>query len=413
MPSEAQHRSNGELSQALPPVTPPSGKFIVQLFLVPGLIVVGILAVLIPIVIWQSRPYRPEALLEDLRSSNTDVRWRAAERLAQILPRDCKEPSPQYALNAKFGIDLAEEMRKAIQVEEEMLGRIGHKTKEEAPKEHKELEVQQDLIRFLGGSLGYFDVPVTGPYLSEVASKPVQPGNQTQIERKRLAIVALANLGNNLQYYFRQPDDKKAQVLEQLEKLADTSGAQGQWAKATLDFLKYQDPLGVEKSLVECAKSDDAYTRKLAALAMSFWNGPDTDVMLEALVYDDGHGSDSDQQPMYQREIGYQAVIALARRGSKNFAAHPEWIATLGDMLDEERQLKLNTSVVHDKEVVDRNKASETTNTALKALAELHRLRPDLDVTRLKPALEKLANNESKTIKEEAEKLLGSLNKST
>jgi hypothetical protein len=134
MPSETQPAVNGERSQGLPPVTPPSGKFIVQLFLVPGLIVVGILAVVIPIVVWQSRPYRPEALLADLRSANADVRWRAAERLAQMLPRDCKEPSPRYAFDAKFALDLAEEMRKAIQIEEEMLGRIGHKTKEESPK---------------------------------------------------------------------------------------------------------------------------------------------------------------------------------------------------------------------------------------------------------------------------------------
>jgi hypothetical protein len=411
MASETQAHSNGDLSRGLPPVTPPSGKFIVKLFLVPGLIVAVIVVVFVLFFAGQNRQFRPEIMLNDLRSANPDVRWRAAERLAQILPRDCREPSPRYALDCKFALDLAEEMRKAMQVEEEMLGRIGHKSREEAPKEYKDLEVQQDLIRFLGGSLGCFDVPVTAPFLSEIASQQATPGNRAQMERGRLAIVALANLGNNLQYYFKLPEDRKAQVLEQLENLAETAGDKGRWAKATLDYLKYQDPLGVEKSLIQCAKADDAYTRKLAALAMSFWDGSETDATLEALVYDDGHGSDAEQQASYQREIGYQAVIALARRGSKRFADHPEWLATLADMLDEEHQMSLNRSIVRDKEVVDESKATETVNTALRAVAELHRLQPELDLSQLKPTLEKLTSNRSNTIKDEAKALLGSLNK--
>jgi hypothetical protein len=265
----------------------------------------------------------------------------------------------------------------------------------------------------LGGSLGYFDIPVTAPFLSEIAAQAVPQGNQTLMERRRLAIVALANLGNNLQYFFKQPEERKARILEQLESLGETTGEQGKWAKATLDFLKYQDPLGVEKALIQCAKSDDAYTRKLAALAMSFWDSAEAEDVLESLLYDDGRGSEAEQQAMYQREIGYQAVVALARHGSKRFAAHPEWINTLRDMLDEDRQSKLNRVIIRDKEVVDENKTTETISTALKAVAEVHRLRPELDLTSLKPALEKLTNNKSKTIKDEAETLLGSLNRNT
>jgi hypothetical protein len=51
-------------------------------------------------------------------------------------------------------------------------------------------------------------------------------------------------------------------------------------------------------------------------------------------------------------------------------------------------------------------------STALRAAKELHRRRGDLDLSRLKPALEQLADHPSKTLKDEAGTLLSDLNKS-
>ncbi|HEY1861298.1 MAG TPA: hypothetical protein VGG61_13135, partial [Gemmataceae bacterium] len=271
MASETQAHSNGDLTRGLPPVTPPSGKFIVQLFLVPGLIVVGILAVLIPIVVWQSRPYRAEVLLEDLRSANADVRWRAAERLAQMLPRDSKEAAPRYAFDTKFALDLAEELRKALKVEEEIRGRIGGKSKEDAPKDHRELEAQQNLIRFLCGSLGHFDVPVTAPILGEIAAQPARASDPVALERQQIALLALANLGDNLKYFHTQAEERQQAIFDQLETQAQASGDRRKAAEAALDFLKYQTPMGVEDVLAGCAKSEYAAVRELAALGFSFW----------------------------------------------------------------------------------------------------------------------------------------------
>ena len=66
----------------LPPVAPPSGKFIVQLFMVPGLIV-GLIVCILLLFNWLfGGPRSPEAFLQKLDDPNTEVRWRAAADLA-------------------------------------------------------------------------------------------------------------------------------------------------------------------------------------------------------------------------------------------------------------------------------------------------------------------------------------------
>ena len=84
MHSEASITSNGppELPRGLPPVQPPSGKFLAQLFLIP----LGIVTVAVSILAFLSWMvggfFTPEQMLKDLRSGNTEVRWRRASGLA-------------------------------------------------------------------------------------------------------------------------------------------------------------------------------------------------------------------------------------------------------------------------------------------------------------------------------------------
>jgi HEAT repeat protein len=406
MPADIQSHANGDARPGLPPVTAPSGKFIVQLFVVPSLIVVGILGVLVPLVIWMSRPSRPDVLLADLRNSNPDVRWRAAEHLAQILPRDCKEDAPRLAFDAKFALDLAEELRKAIKTEEDMLADLKGKSREERPKDFEKLDAQQNLIRFLCGSLGFFNVPVTASLLCEIASKAHPPEDKVLLERRQLAIMALGNLGNNRQYFPRLPEARRQDILDQLRQLSDAEGDRGKWAKAALNFLADGEPMGVETALVACTKADDPYMRKLAALALSFWDDPEADDALDALTYDDGHGSESDRQATYQREIRYHAVVALARRGSTGFEKHPRWFDTLGEMLDEESQLKNFRIRIDNKDVPDETAARAAVHDALNGLAELHRKQPSLDLVRFRPAIEKLSNSNNEALHDEARRIL-------
>jgi hypothetical protein len=407
MSFEAPSRSDGDFAKGLPPVTPPSGKFIVQLFLVPGLIVLVILAVLVPFVVWQTRPYRAEVLLEDLRNPNADVRWRAAERLSKVMPTDCSEESPRYALNVKFGLDLSEELRKAMDEETEILTRIGAKTRDDAPKDYKTLDAQQDLIRFLCGSLGYFDVPVTAPILCEIAAQPVPAENKVLLQRRQDAIWALAKLGDNLRYYHRLPEERRQSVLTDLARESETTGNRRKAAQAALDFLNDEKPMGVEAALETCAKSDLAAIRQLAAFAFSFWNVDEAEQSLIDLTHDDGRGADpSDEQRFYQVEIRNQAVVTLARHGSKLFEKNPHWFDVLAEMLNEKEQRNHFTTKIKDKEVVDEEKVRGTIENAVRALVLLHEKRPKLDLARFVPLLESVADTSTeslKSIKKEAE----------
>ena len=65
----------------LPPVAPPSGKFILQLFLVPGLIVAGLVLVALGLQWLTGAHHNPEKYLEGLDDPNPEVRWRTAADL--------------------------------------------------------------------------------------------------------------------------------------------------------------------------------------------------------------------------------------------------------------------------------------------------------------------------------------------
>ncbi len=88
-------------------------------------------------------------------------------------------------------------------------------------------------------------------------------------------------------------------------------------------------------------------------------------------------------------EIRYTAVIALARRGSDRIKDHMD---TLADMLDEQQQ---------------RGNATEPAVTGnitgtLKAITELHRRRPEMNLATLQPAIDKLEQSSNPVIRTEA-----------
>src|SRR5262249_51738400 len=95
-------------SKGLPPWAPPSGRHIAQLFLVPGLIVTGAVIILLGFSWLAGTTRTPDQFLKNLDSSNADIRWRAANDLAQMLKRDEK-----LAADPVFGLNLAERLYKA------------------------------------------------------------------------------------------------------------------------------------------------------------------------------------------------------------------------------------------------------------------------------------------------------------
>jgi hypothetical protein len=101
-------------------------------------------------------------------------------------------------------------------------------------------------------------------------------------------------------------------------------------------------------------------------------------------------------------EIKYTAVVALARRGSDRVKDHFD---TLLDMLDEsQQQANCKTKGRDGRDVVNDQAATSNVTTALKAVVELHRRRPEMDLTQLTPAIGKLTQSGNPVIRTEAEK---------
>src|SRR5262245_44125425 len=100
---------SGEPAKGLPPVTPPSGRHIVQLFLIPGLIVAGAVTILLGFSWLAGGSRTPEQFLKNIDSANSDIRWRAANDLAQVLKRDDK-----LAADSAFALRLTERFARAL-----------------------------------------------------------------------------------------------------------------------------------------------------------------------------------------------------------------------------------------------------------------------------------------------------------
>ncbi len=426
--------------QGLPPVTPPSGKFIAQLFIIPG-IIVTVAVGCIWFVSWLVGGYlTPDQFLKDLRSTNAEVRWRRASDLAQVLKRD-----EALAANAKFSLDLADLLRQALrdsddserkQAERLRRGEKGVRPPEEKGSDPfftetpKELQDERAFIEFLIASLGNFSLPTGVPLLNQIALKEEGTDSATAALRRQLAVWALANVAENLKRYDRLPPERKTLVLANLETEASGGTAdRSQWAREALDYLQARGTgtphaLEVDQTLARCAADDDPTLRQFAALALTFWEGSPAenermDQTLLTLSRDDGHGldrvalskADSKSPPASPstrgREIRYQAVQALARRGSPHAA---ERLGMLGEMLDEDYQAKaFQTHLKDGRDVPDGATVGAILTGALRGVAELHHKQPNLDLSSLRPALDKLEHSDNPALRKEAERTLNAV----
>ncbi|MCA9118121.1 MAG: hypothetical protein KDA79_23780, partial [Planctomycetaceae bacterium] len=85
LPGGGSAGDSHRLPEELPPVEPPSAGFIVQLFLVPGLIVAAIIGVWVLFGRIAEGRQDWRELVAELPSGNEQRRWRAALGLAQML----------------------------------------------------------------------------------------------------------------------------------------------------------------------------------------------------------------------------------------------------------------------------------------------------------------------------------------
>ncbi|HEV3146264.1 MAG TPA: hypothetical protein VGZ47_20420 [Gemmataceae bacterium] len=275
MSSEANSPGdNSEPAKGLPPVKAPSGRHIVQLFVVPGLIVAVAVTILLGFS-WLSGGSRsPQKLLENIQSENPDIRWRAANDLAQVLKKD-----DTLASDPSFGLRIAEQLKKALveldRLEKDQADLAGDASSKEKTRARNQLLAQEHYVQYLAACLGNMTVPVGAPLLIDLARNGRGKDDMIRVLVRRQAVWALANLGAGQKRYAKLSDERKAEIHRKLEQEAESSSSDtASWAKIALAYLEHKKPLGVIETLADCSREDrDIFLREQVAHALTFWEG--------------------------------------------------------------------------------------------------------------------------------------------
>jgi hypothetical protein len=240
-------------------------------------------------------PRSTEYILRDLDSTNADIRWRSAHDLAQVLKRPESLP---LASDPEFALALAVRLKRALsdlqQDEKTTWERIKNLPEKDQALEWRKLSAQRDHVMYLAACLGDFTVPVGAPLLCELAVSDRSADVKGWTLRRRRAVWALANLGENRKRFGQLSKGQQAAALAKLKEEAgrgDAPSEPREWAKAALDsFDKDHSAMGVDAALAQAARADDPYLRSLVALALNFWEGPQTEPALLRLAHDRGRG---------------------------------------------------------------------------------------------------------------------------
>src|SRR5215203_4713335 len=127
--------------ELLPPVEQPSAKFIIQLFVVPALIVMGIVGLWLSLN-WlvRSATIDPKRLIAGIESGPSVARWQRANELADML-------------NNRRNVDMKRDPKLASQ----LAGILDREI--EQSKDGRDSQEQATLRHFLVLALGEFEVP--------------------------------------------------------------------------------------------------------------------------------------------------------------------------------------------------------------------------------------------------------------
>lgn len=396
----------------LPPVAPPSAKFIIQLFLVPGLIVGTGVFLWLLWNWWTGSSYSTEKYLGELDNPNPEIRWRAAADLSQVLPRDAA-----LASSTSFALDLTERLARTLEdsrVAEKI--RAEQSSKARAPAPASTLEAEQNNLWYLIRSLGKFQVPVGAPLLQTIALDQKGEDAEAVFRRRLHAVDALTDLGANLKKFQQLPSERRQQILSDLREESSSRGERGRWATQALNCLEGGNEVrAVAETLCRLAHDPAPFLREHVIGALNYWDGPQVDETLLALTKDDGSGDEpitrpADQQQFRkdnpekvrqrnQRYISYNAALTLARRGSPLASRLTD---VYQEMLDVEKQEELARSQGPEQGAAEAE-AVETVKAAINALARLHA--SGQPVPFLPAALSPLVESKNKSISAAAKEL--------
>jgi hypothetical protein len=243
--------------------------------------------------------YSPEYFLKRLDSPNPDIRWRAANELAQILNRP-EQASLKWKSDPHFALDLAQRLQEALdelaQKEGELQRRMQDKPAAEQELAWQTLRTQRDHVLFLAAALSDLHIPVGAPLLCSMSERTDSPDLKANTLRRRQAVWALAKLGEHTRGFAKLPSQEQESIVAELKQEASAESARGHWARTALTYLGHAGSdtarvVQVDEVLSRLATSDDRFLRELVAYACNFWPGPSTEATLVRLAQDDGHGT--------------------------------------------------------------------------------------------------------------------------
>ena len=250
-------------AEELPPVKPPSAGFIVQLFLVPGLIVLVVVGVWALFGKMAAGEQDWKMLVAEIGQKNPHRRWRGAMGLAQMLHADARRED---------GKKLSENR----EVAEALCGMFEEELKSNNTRAD---DIQQQA--FLARALGLLDVPdVVLPTLQ----KGMRPQSNAE-ERKEIrknAIAAVAVIAGRAQ---------------QRDKSKDPSEP-GPRRRVVVEFP------GLLDDIVLVSKDADPLIRQLGAYTLGLLPDPESRKRLTVML------GDKDEKTRVN------AAVALARQGS-------------------------------------------------------------------------------------------------
>ena len=269
---------------SLPPVEPPSAAFLVQLFLVPGLIVAIIVCVWLAFHWLAHLGNDPQAYVRTLRRAN-EGRWQAALNLAN----DLRGPGGGQL---KSDADLAAELGSILD-DEVTSGRTG--------------EQSQTLRLYLCRALGEFSVPEAAAAL---VRRVTADGDS---ETARAAVEALAVLASTLAEAGRDFTDRP-EVITAVTAASTSADAELRNACSfTLGVLGGEPSV---EALLRLASDEDADVRANAALGLARLGRSEAyETLSEMLATPDiettAASSDEEQSQRYKRVL----VVVNALRG--------------------------------------------------------------------------------------------------
>ena len=241
--SDAASAGSLSIDDELPPVEPPSAGFIMQLFLVPGLIVAAVIGVwaLFGQISSTEQDWRQQ--VTELRSNNEQRRWRGANGLAQMLRADVElgADGQQLSQNRQIAEDLADLLKKLL----------------DASEQDEELVSQQS---FVARTLGWLDsVDVVMPVLEEATQDKCEMLVRTDALRS-IAVIAgrLSEAGT--------PLDREATIERVIDLSMDKDELVRQIAAFSLGLLPGEP---VDQRLRVLVEDVDPDTRVNAAIALT------------------------------------------------------------------------------------------------------------------------------------------------